>query len=93
VTQTRPAGLTATSVVAASSANLGPGFDALAIALKVYLECRFSVSNHLSIRVTGRDAHLIPATEENLKKSGYLLRCYLAVHKGMEVKTKVLDAK
>jgi lysophospholipase L1-like esterase len=34
-----------------------------------------------------------PATEENLKKSGYLLRCYLAVHKGMEVKAKVLDAK
>jgi len=34
-----------------------------------------------------------PATEENLKKSGYLLRCYLAVHKGMEVKAKVFDAK
>jgi lysophospholipase L1-like esterase len=34
-----------------------------------------------------------PATEENLKKSGYLLRCYLAVHKGMDVKAKVLDAK
>ena len=34
-----------------------------------------------------------PATEENLKQSGYLLRCYLAVHKGMEVKMKVLDAK
>jgi hypothetical protein len=34
-----------------------------------------------------------PATEENLKKSGYLLRCYLTVHKGMEVKAKVLDAK
>jgi lysophospholipase L1-like esterase len=32
-----------------------------------------------------------PASDENLKKSGYLLRCYLAVHKGMEVKAKVLD--
>jgi homoserine kinase len=52
--------------VPGSSANLGPGFDALAIALKVYLECRFTVSSRLSIRVTGRDAHLIPATEENL---------------------------
>ena len=31
-----------------------------------------------------------PATDENLKKSGYMLRCYLAVHKGMEVKAKVL---
>jgi homoserine kinase len=52
--------------VPGSSANLGPGFDALAIALKVYLECRFTLSNRLSIRVTGRDAHLIPATEDNL---------------------------
>ena len=52
--------------VPGSSANLGPGFDALAIALKVYLECKFSVSSRLSIRVTGRDAHLIPATEQNL---------------------------
>ena len=52
--------------VPGSSANLGPGFDALGIALKVYLECRFSVSTRLSIRVTGRDAHLIPATKDNL---------------------------
>jgi len=52
--------------VPGSSANLGPGFDALAIALKVYLDCKFSVGTRLSIRVTGRDAHLIPATEENL---------------------------
>lgn len=52
--------------VPGSSANLGPGFDALGIALKVFLECKFSLSNRLSIQVTGRDAHLIPATEENL---------------------------
>ena len=52
--------------VPGSSANLGPGFDALAIALNVYLECRFSPANRLSITVSGRDAHLIPATEENL---------------------------
>jgi homoserine kinase len=52
--------------VPGSSANLGPGFDALGIALRVYLECTFSRSTRLSIRVTGRDASLIPATEENL---------------------------
>jgi lysophospholipase L1-like esterase len=34
-----------------------------------------------------------PATEENLKKSGYLLRCYLGVHKGMDVKARVIDTK
>ena len=30
-----------------------------------------------------------PASDDNLKKSGYLLRCYLAVHKGMAVKSKL----
>ena len=52
--------------VPASSANLGPGFDALGIALNVFLECQFAPATSLSIRVTGRDAHLIPATAENL---------------------------
>lgn len=50
----------------ASSANLGPGFDGLGMALAVYLECRFSVSNRLAITVSGRDADLIPSTSENL---------------------------
>lgn len=34
-----------------------------------------------------------PATDENLKRYFFLLRCYVAVHKGMEVKAAVLDAK
>ena len=37
--------------VPASSANLGPGFDALGIALDVFLECRFRRAEELSIRV------------------------------------------
>ena len=52
--------------VPASSANLGPGFDALGLALGIYLECRFRRSERLEIRVSGRDAELIPTTEENL---------------------------
>lgn len=32
-----------------------------------------------------------PATPDNLKISGYLLRCFLAVHKGLEVKAKVIE--
>ena len=42
--------------VPASSANLGPGFDSLGLALGVYLTCRFRRSESLSIRVEGRDA-------------------------------------
>jgi homoserine kinase len=52
--------------VPASSANLGPGFDALALALDVYLECRFRQSTELAIRVSGRDAENIPCTTDNL---------------------------
>src|SRR5580704_2876193 len=52
--------------VPASSANLGPGFDALGLALSVYLECRFRASEQLSITVTGRDAAAIPTGVENL---------------------------
>ncbi len=52
--------------VPASSANLGPGFDALGLALRIYLECRFRPSAYLQIRVSGRDASSIPCTEENL---------------------------
>jgi len=56
----------ATVRVPASSANLGPGFDALALALGLYLECRFQVAERLTIRVSGRDAAEIPADETNL---------------------------
>ena len=52
--------------VPASSANLGPGFDALGLALGVYLTCTFEPAARLSIRVRGRDANKIPASEDNL---------------------------
>ncbi len=52
--------------VPGSSANLGPGFDALGIAVQVYLECRFSVADRLTIEASGRDADLISRKEDNL---------------------------
>jgi homoserine kinase len=52
--------------VPASSANLGPGFDALGLALGVYLTCRFERAERLSIRASGRDAARISTGEENL---------------------------
>ncbi len=52
--------------VPASSANLGPGFDALGLALRIYLECRFRKSEVLSIRAAGRDAEQISTGEDNL---------------------------
>ncbi|MCZ2149855.1 MAG: homoserine kinase [Bryobacterales bacterium] len=52
--------------VPASSANLGPGFDALGLALDIPLVCRFRRSRELSIRCTGRDAASISTGEDNL---------------------------
>jgi homoserine kinase len=52
--------------VPGSSANLGPGFDALGLALGIYLECTFEVSTELCIRASGRDAESIPTGPENL---------------------------
>ena len=51
--------------VPASSANLGPGFDALGLALGIWLECHFSPSTKLEIRAFGRDAGLIALDEHN----------------------------
>jgi len=52
--------------VPASSANLGPGFDAMGLALGIYLECQFRDSGQLSILVEGRDAEAISTGEDNL---------------------------
>lgn len=52
--------------VPASSANLGPGFDALGMALGLSLECRFEKAADFSISVSGRDSTAIPCDETNL---------------------------
>jgi homoserine kinase len=52
--------------VPASSANLGPGFDSLGLAIGLYLTCRFQRAPRLAIRVQGRDAAQISTGEDNL---------------------------
>ena len=52
--------------VPASSANLGPGFDALGLALGIYLDCRFRRAERLTIRSSGRDTEYISKGEDNL---------------------------
>jgi len=51
--------------VPASSANLGPGFDALGLALNLYLECRFRPATELAIEISGRDADQISTGADN----------------------------
>ena len=52
--------------VPASSANLGPGFDTLGVALDIHLECRFALSETLEIHARGRDAEMIATDSSNL---------------------------
>ncbi len=57
----------------ASSANLGPGFDTLALALGCYLECKLiPAEKGLSIRVTGEERAGIPSDETNLTWRSFL---------------------
>jgi homoserine kinase len=52
--------------VPATSANLGPGFDALGMALSIYLTCRFRPYPELRIKPRGRNSEMMPAGPDNL---------------------------
>jgi len=55
----------------ATSANVGPGFDALALALKLYLEIEAHPAAETSIRASGRNADVCSALENNLLVETY----------------------
>jgi homoserine kinase len=65
--QTLPVGLAATSVVAASSANLGPGFDSLGLALSLYDEIVLTTTESgLTVEVEGEGAGQVPLDSSHL---------------------------
>ena len=67
MTHSLPAGLTATSVVAASSANLGPGFDSLGLALSLYDEIVVETTvSGLNVEVEGEGAGQVPLDSNHL---------------------------
>jgi homoserine kinase len=55
----------------ATSANLGAGFDAAAVALDFYLDVEAEAAAEFSIRATGRDAERCAQLEDNLILSIY----------------------
>ena len=57
-----------TVTIPATSANLGPGFDCLGLALSLYHTVTFTVTETpgLTITITGEDAHKVPTNESNL---------------------------
>lgn len=67
MTETLPSGLTANAVVAASSANLGPGFDSLGLALSLYDEIEVQTTeSDLVIDVSGEGAGQVPLDSSHL---------------------------
>ncbi len=56
----------------ATSANLGPGFDALGLAMALYLTIDATADESFQIDATGRDAGLCSALEDNLILSTYM---------------------
>ena len=52
--------------VPASSANLGPGFDVLALALEMYVEVSVEPAEHLEVVVEGEGAEQLPRDATNL---------------------------
>src|SRR6266566_3150780 len=50
----------------ATSANLGPAFDAAALALELYLHVRAEVAEQFSIKAQGRDTHVCDGLDNNL---------------------------
>lgn len=55
----------------ATSANLGPGFDAVAVALDFYLEIEAEAAAEFSIAASGRDAERCARLEDNLILEAY----------------------
>ena len=65
--QILPAGLAATSIVAASSANLGPGFDSLGLALSLYDEIYVeTTASGLHVEVEGEGVGQVPLDSSHL---------------------------
>jgi homoserine kinase len=61
----------------ATSANLGPGFDAMALALELFLEVEATEGERFSIDATGRNADICSGLKHNL-----LLETYASVLAG-----------
>jgi homoserine kinase len=66
-THVLPAGLTASAMVSASAANLGPGFDSLGLALSLYDEIMVTtIDSGLQVEVVGEGAGQVPLGPEHL---------------------------
>ena len=59
--------------VPATTANLGPGFDALGLALALYTEVRAAEADGVTVAIDGYGAHELPRGDENVVVRGIRL--------------------
>ena len=65
--------------VPATSANMGPGFDCLALTLDIWNEYHVTVGD-VGISITGESADLLPKSEQNLVyRSIQMITLFLAI--------------
>jgi homoserine kinase len=72
VTVTKDSGKPYRLRLPATSANLGPGFDALGLAMALYLTIDATVADSFHIDATGRNADLCATLEDNLILTTYV---------------------
>jgi homoserine kinase len=59
--------------VPATSANLGPGFDTLGLALSLYNEIEAAPADRVTVRIDGEGAGRLPTDEDNIVAQGVRL--------------------
>lgn len=73
----------------ATSANLGPGFDALGLAMSLYLDIEAHEAAETQIRATGRDADLVASLERNLILATYRELAPNAPHLSLTIQNEI----
>jgi homoserine kinase len=74
----------------ATSANLGPAFDAAALAMDLYLTIDSRLANDFAIKATGRDSQICEALQDNLILTTY---CEVLEQQGIGIIPLVLRMK
>lgn len=59
-------------ILPATSANIGPGFDSAAMALRLFQTVRAQKSDHFGISAVGRDSDICGAIDDNLVIATYI---------------------
>ena len=64
---------TCTVRVPATSANMGPGFDCLGLAVHIFNDVTVTAADHFSMVIEGEGADTLPAVDTNLVCQGVAL--------------------